>query len=238
MAAWHGESDRQGADGREWRDYMERFVYGTMKEDDEREAARIGRLWLRRNIARVRERRGGNGRAGVKAANGLELKVCMKSYRLIFVEGTADVQLHWPRPSLDIDRVERHKDERWWVAQYDETRFNEVVPNYVPPVAQADEADDEVMAVSEAAGESTGELGEAGENAGGEGEDDEGGVDGDGASDTVSVSASPSPAPGGAGQGGALFSAVAAAQQSAEANAGSPSPTPTPTSPAEEGNGA
>ena len=238
VAAWHGEGDRQGQDGREWRDYMDRYVYGTVKDEDERTAALAGRLFLRRNIARVKERRGGNGRSGVKSTNGLELKVCMKTYRLIFVEGTADVQLHWPRPALELDRIERMRQDREWVAEYDELRFNELVPNYVPPAAQADEADDEVMAVSDAAGEGTGEAGEAGENAGGDGDDDEGGVDGDGASDTVSVSASPSPAPGGAGQGGALFSAVAAAQQSAEANAGSPSPTPTPTSPADEGNGA
>ena len=238
VAAWHGESDRQGQDGREWRDYMERFIYGTIKDDDERAAARTGRLWLRRNLIRVRARRGGNGRAGVKASNGLELKVCMKTYRLIFVEGTADVQLHWPRPIVPDDLTEQYKDLKDWLAEYDDIKFRELVPNYVPPAAQTDEADDEVMAASEAAGEGTGEPGETGDNAGGENEDEEGGVDGDGASDTVSVSASPSPAPGGAGQGGALFSAVAAAQQSAEAGAGSPSPTPTPTSPVEEGIGA
>ena len=239
VAAWHGESDKQGQDGREWRDYMEHFVYDTINDDDLKDVDPADRKYLYRNVSFVKKHRR-TGRAGIRTNNGLELKVCMKTYRLIFVEGTADVQLHWPRPptQVDEDRMRTYELDRRWMGEFDTMHFNDLVPDYVPPAVQADEADDEVMAVSEAAGESTGEPGDAGENAGGDGEDEEGGVDGDGASETVSVSASPSPAPGGAGQGGALFSAVAAAQQSAEANAGSPSPTPTPTSPADEANGA
>ena len=246
VSAWHGDSDKQQADGREWRDYMERFVYGAVREEDERTAARAGRLWLRRNVSRVKAQRGGSGRAGVRTSNGLELKVCMKTYRLIFVEGSGDVAWHWPRPPLDEEAARRHGEARDFMFEYDEARFNELVPDYVPPPAQQppqttlDEQDDEVMAVSEAAlGDGlAGEAGEGGEGGAGEGDDEEGGLDGDAQSDAVSVSASPSPAPGGqGGQGGALFSAVAAAQQSAEANAGSPSPTPTPTSPADDVNG-
>ena len=209
----------------DYQQYMEAFVNDT---DDS-----VKPSLLQRNLATSKA-----APRPVEVRNGLEVKVCMKTHRLLYVEDSEDILVstaHRPRPPVRLEG----DDERGgkWAArgevmnEWTQGRFMELNPDFINK-EEGDEDEDMAVAVE-------GEAGEAGEAV--EGEEEIEGADGDGASEGVSVSASPSPAPptsGGSQGGTALFSAVAAAQHSAEQESTSPAPTPTPSSPVEEGNGA
>ena len=210
----------------EYHAYLTAFINGTVPS--------VKAPALRRNIARGQEvARGG----GVGVRNGLEVKICMKTYRLLYVEDSEDVLVRRVRRETVQGGAERKeaaagKEEimrEWALAKFAQANPNFVAEDYMQ---LGDEGEEDVAMRVE------GEGGEVGE--GGEQEEEDEGVDGE-ASEGLSISASPSPAPPTAGgsQGGALFSAVAAAQHSAEqGDATSPAPTPSPSSPIEvEGNG-
>ena len=221
---WHDSGDA------EYRQWMARFV-GDGVAYDALEAVEAARhVALRRALRHVRLR---HDRPLLPAfcRHSLELKVCTKTYKLLFVEDTESALVfkrgwgHRPDSKEPQHRLAERRLER--LQEWAAARFAELNPDWTeqdaasfPMERQLEEGDGD--------GEGEGEVVEEVEEVEVEGAE---GVDNDGASEAVSASPSPAPTSSAGNQGGAaLFNAVAAAQHNAEQE-NSPSPVPSPTSP-------